>query len=103
MVVTFLPATEASGVTQERTALPSTCTVQAPHKLAPQPYLVPVSPASSRKAHNSMDCESPSTVTGFPLRVNDAMALILLRMVLRVEFKPTAPGWDLRVPGDDWL
>ena len=31
MVVTFLPATAEIGVTQERTGLPSTCTVQAPH------------------------------------------------------------------------
>jgi hypothetical protein len=31
------------------------------------------------------------------------MVLILLKMVLRVEFKPNAPGWGLRVPGDGWL
>ena len=32
MVVTFLPGDVAEiGVTQERTGLPSTCTVQAPH------------------------------------------------------------------------
>ena len=44
MVVTFLPGDFAdSGVWQERTALPSTCTVQAPHRPEPQPNLVPVS------------------------------------------------------------
>ena len=31
-----------SGVSHERTGLPSMCTVQAPHSAMPQPYLVPV-------------------------------------------------------------
>ena len=43
MVVIFLPATAATGVTQERSGAPSTCTVQAPHCAMPQPNLVPVS------------------------------------------------------------
>ena len=42
MVRTFLPATLASGITQERTAAPSTCTAQAPQAAMPQPNLVPV-------------------------------------------------------------
>src|SRR3546814_10276689 len=48
MVVTALPATSPTAVTQERVATPSTCTVQAPHIAMPQPNLVPVSPSSSR-------------------------------------------------------
>src|SRR5438552_8915165 len=52
MVVTCLPTAALTGVTQERIALPSRCTVQAPHRAIPQPYLVPVRPTCSRIAHN---------------------------------------------------
>jgi len=41
MVVTFFPSARETGATQERTAWPSICTVQAPHSAMPQPYLVP--------------------------------------------------------------
>ena len=44
MVTTVLFATSDTCVWQARTALPSRCTVQAPHRPAPQPYLVPVNP-----------------------------------------------------------
>src|SRR5437899_400880 len=40
----------ASGITQERTALPSRCTVHAPHWARPQPKLGPWSPRSLRRA-----------------------------------------------------
>ena len=53
MVVTLLPSTADTGVTQERTAWPSMCTVQAPHSAIPQPNFVPVSCKWSRMAHNS--------------------------------------------------
>ena len=53
MVTTVLPATAETGVVQERSALPLMCTVQAPHRPAPQPYFVPVSPTWSRMAHSS--------------------------------------------------
>ena len=46
--------------THERTALPSTCTVQAPHSPTPQPNLVPVSASSSRRYHISGISGSPS-------------------------------------------
>ena len=48
MVVIRLPATALTGVTQERIAWPSRCTVQAPHAAMPQPNLVPVRPITSR-------------------------------------------------------
>jgi len=51
-VVIFFPSAAATGMTQERTAAPSTCTVQAPHWAMPQPYFVPVRPTCSRIAHN---------------------------------------------------
>ena len=48
MVVTSLPSAYETGVTQPRTAAPSTCTVHAPQSAMPHPNLVPVSPSSSR-------------------------------------------------------
>ena len=69
MVVTALPATADTGVTQERTACPSTMTVQAPQAAMPQPNLVPVSAASSRSAHSSGFSGGASSATGFWLRV----------------------------------
>src|SRR3954464_12317722 len=50
MVVIFLPATSPTMVWHERTASPLTCTVQAPHKPAPQPNLVPVNCNCSQNA-----------------------------------------------------
>src|SRR5437764_9185066 len=53
MVVTFLPAACLTAVWQERTATPSRCTVQAPHRPAPQPNLVPVICSCSRMTQSS--------------------------------------------------
>ena len=66
MVVT-LPVTADAGITQERTGLPSMCTVQAPHIAMPQPYLVPVIPSSSRNTQSSGMSSSTFTLTCFPL------------------------------------
>jgi hypothetical protein len=43
IVVICRPAAAVTGVTHERVAWPSRCTVQAPHSAMPQPNLVPVS------------------------------------------------------------
>ena len=69
MVVTRRPATEARGVTQERIATPSKCTVQAPHMAMPQPNLVPGSPATSLTAQSSGMSGSASSVVAVPLSV----------------------------------
>jgi hypothetical protein len=53
MVVTFPAPRAATGVWHERTAAPSTSTVQAPHWATPQPYFVPVRPSSSLSTHRS--------------------------------------------------
>jgi hypothetical protein len=53
MVVMARFATALTDSTQERTALPSTCTVQAPHCAMPQPNFVPVIPRTSRRTHSS--------------------------------------------------
>jgi hypothetical protein len=52
MVWMRLPATVDTGVTQERTAWPSTRTVQAPQAATPQPNLVPVMLSTSRNTHS---------------------------------------------------
>ena len=70
MVVTFLPATSDIVVWQERTALPSTWTVQAPHRPEPQPNLVPVSLRCSRTTQSSGVSASTSTLCAVPLTVN---------------------------------
>src|SRR5580704_4182136 len=81
MVVTFLLATSESCVWHERTALPSTWTVQAPHNPAPQPNFVPVSLRCSRTIHSNGVSGSASTLTGLPLRLN---ATVVMRLSLGV-------------------
>src|SRR5208282_1446032 len=66
IVVTFFPTARDTGVTHERTASPSRCTVQAPHCAIPQPYFVPVRCRFSRKTHSSGIWGSTSTVDRFP-------------------------------------
>src|ERR1700694_2476845 len=70
MVVTLRPAAVDSGVTQERMALPSRCTVHAPQSAIPQPNLVPGRPAISRTAHNRGMLGSASNVVDLPLSTN---------------------------------
>src|SRR5262245_51287050 len=70
IVTTFLPAMEETGVVQDLTACPLTCTVHAPHTAMPQPYLVPVRPNSSRTTHISGVSGSDADVTAFPFRLN---------------------------------
>src|SRR5689334_22332804 len=67
MVVMAWPARSPIATPQERVASPSTCTVQAPQSATPQPNLVPVSPSSSRRNHNSGIAGSPSYCRSSPL------------------------------------
>ncbi len=60
MVVTDLPATSESWVWQEKARPPSICTMQAPHRPAPQPNFVPVSLSSSRITQRSGVCGGAS-------------------------------------------
>ena len=53
IVTTGRSPTSDTGSMQERVATPATCTVQAPHALMPQPYLVPVIFKSSRNTQSS--------------------------------------------------
>src|SRR5258705_2405209 len=74
MVVIFLPSTALTGIAHERTAVPSMCTVQAPHWAMPQPYLVPVRPICSLSTQSSGVLGSTSTWVVFPLTVKRAIA-----------------------------
>src|SRR6202042_901501 len=71
MVVIFLPSARETGATQERTASPSICTVQAPQRAIPQPNLVPVSCSESRSTQSSGVDGGSSTETGLPFTVNE--------------------------------
>src|SRR2546425_7735271 len=78
MVTTFLFATAEIGVRQERTAWPSTWTVQAPQSAIPQPNLVPVRPISSRSVHSRGVSPGTSTLCRLPLMSSWIIAALLL-------------------------
>src|SRR5437879_13883202 len=80
MVVTSFPAARDTAATQDRTASPSICTVQAPHCAMPQPYFVPVRPIVSRSTHNSGVRGSTSAWYGLPLTLRDTIAVLPLRL-----------------------
>src|SRR5258708_37683000 len=81
MVVTALPAASLILVWQLRTAAPSTCTVHAPHMPIPQPYLVPVRSATSRRNHSSGMSGSPSNCRPAPLTLSWIIYGVLLVQV----------------------
>src|SRR5271168_3472962 len=98
MVVTLRPATVDSGVMQERMALPSRCTVHAPHSAMPQPNLVPVRPATSRTAQSKGMLGSASSVVGLPLRSNEVDMVTPIDRVLTVRLSARmgkVKGWLL--------
>src|SRR3954447_15820308 len=67
MVWIFLSCALATGVLQERVALPSTRTVQAPQRPSPQPYLQPVRSRSSRRTLSRVRSASASRSRRAPL------------------------------------
>src|ERR1700687_462174 len=64
-----------TGTLQERIAVPSIWTVQAPHCAMPQPYFVPVRATFSRIAQSSGVSGSTSTSKVLPLIVRFAIAI----------------------------
>src|SRR5690349_19184767 len=70
MVVTLLPATAETGITQERIASPSRCTVHAPHCASPQPKCGLVIFRSPRSAYRSGMPGSALIVTARPSTEN---------------------------------
>ena len=83
MVTIFLPAAADTGIAQERTGSPSTCTVQAPHAAMPQPYLVPGRSSSSRKTQSSGISGSTSTIWVRPFTVNLSIGISFKRLATR--------------------
>src|SRR5579863_1370187 len=75
MVVIFFAVACETGVEQERTGAPSTWTVHAPHRPAPQPNFVPVSSSVSRRTQSRGVSGATSTFRSLPLmrRVMAAM------------------------------
>src|SRR5579864_8698172 len=67
IVVMLLPATCDTGVEHERIALPSMCTVHAPHNPAPQLNLVPVSSSVSRRTQSRGVSGETETFFSLPL------------------------------------
>ena len=67
MVTTSLSLTSFTFRRQERTATPSTSTVQEPQCPSPQPNLVPVSPRSVRSTQSSGRSPSTFSRTGLSL------------------------------------
>src|SRR5262245_13486970 len=94
MVVTFFPATLDTGVTHDRVASPSTCTVHMPQTDMPQPYLVPLRLRMSRITHRSGMSAGASTVVALPFTVS------LIGMTAPILPRPGARGesW-YRIPG----
>ena len=66
MVVMLFPATWETSVEHERTAAPSTCTVQAPQRPAPQPNFVPLSSNVSRSTQSRGVCGVTLTLRSLP-------------------------------------
>ena len=75
-MVSTAPFTVEIGVTQERTAFPSTSTVQAPHCASPQPNLGPFNSRSLRRTYSRGVSASTDTSRAVPFtrRVKLAMA-----------------------------
>src|SRR5215470_17886836 len=78
IVVILACATAETGTEHERTASPSTCTVQAPHCATPQPYLVPVRPTCSRITQSRGVVGSTSTSWDLPLMVRRIVFFLLV-------------------------
>src|SRR5258707_210290 len=78
MVVTLAPSICQTKTVQAFTALPSTCTTQAPHWDVSQPTWVPVSRRSSRRNCTRRVRGSTSPVTALPFTVSATADMTLL-------------------------
>src|SRR5215510_10164296 len=78
MVVTLAPSICHANTVHDFTALPSTCTTQAPHWDVSQPTWVPVSRRFSRRNCTSRVRGSTSPVTALPFTVSATADMTLL-------------------------
>src|SRR5438874_2132957 len=76
IVVICLPAQSPTWVVQDRVALPSIVTVQAPQRPSPQPYLLPLRSRSSRKTLSRLRAGSTSTRCLLPLTWNSVAVVM---------------------------
>src|SRR5260370_22416733 len=85
MVATFAPSICHTNTVQDLTALPFTCTTQAPHWDVSQPTCVPVSRRFSRRNCTRSVRGSTSPVTALPFTVSATAVMALL-----LEIRPKA-------------
>src|ERR1700759_4428217 len=78
MVLTSWPSAITASVVQDLTALPSTCTTQAPHCEVSQPTWVPVSLKFSRRNCTSSVRGSTLALTGLPFTIREILAISTL-------------------------
>src|SRR5438105_9383516 len=103
MVVIALPSTSDTGMAQERVALPSICTVQAPQDAMPQPNLVPVIFRCSRRTQSSGVLPSTPTSLRCPLTVNATIWRLLgLRLLLAKVNHSPKKGARPQLCGPSW-
>jgi hypothetical protein len=103
MVVIFLPAAAETGVTQERMGVPSRCTVQAPQRAIPQPYLMPVRRRSSRITQSNGRSGLTSTRCDFPFTTSVIIEVLLTVAVdRRRSGRSVAPGPRLGIVRAKW-
>src|SRR5262245_7055585 len=99
MVVTALPCTAESGITQERTGSPSRCTVQAPHCASPQPKWGLLSLRLLRRAYKSGMFGSALTDTGLPSTTNLTVAMVAPRGAMRAVLRESCEFYACRPIG----
>src|SRR5438128_6190019 len=83
MVVTRAFAAAETGVTHDRTGLPSISTVQAPHWASPQPNFGPFSSRSFLSTYRSGASGSTDTVVVLPFTRRLKLAMIASSVGLR--------------------
>src|SRR5690606_40691716 len=84
MVSTSLPEACAASIVHDFTALPSTCTTQAPHCDVSQPTCVPVRPWCSRRKWTSSVRSSTVCDTFRPFTTIETSAMYLLPFCWRI-------------------
>src|SRR5262249_35637845 len=89
----FLPTTSPTAVWHDRTASPLTCTVQAPHRPAPQPNLVPVICNCSLMAQSSGESFAASTDFFCPLIMRSGIVSSPAGVGCRLRRQLTKVGW----------
>lgn len=94
MVVTFLPETCETGIEHERTGDPSTWTVHAPQRPAPQPNFVPVSSSVSRNTHSSGVSGETLTFFSLPLTSNVNSAIGFDGVAIRARNEDRRPSYS---------